>query len=118
MASQDYYQSQTWKQSPGAANVISWCVRNTDVCDIPLALFCSCTNSIWQSAKYEKRWHLIIPPAMTYLDDYEAAYKLRGVRIVGEMLQRVPPDLLRRTGVDELLYSVRCFRRLPICLAS
>jgi uncharacterized protein YfaT (DUF1175 family) len=43
---------------------------------------------------------------MTLLDDYEAKYKLWGVRIVLEMLKHVPNDLLRRTGVDGLLRSV------------
>ena len=43
---------------------------------------------------------------MTLLDDYEAKYKLWGVRIVLEMLRHVPKDLLRRTGVDGLLRSV------------
>lgn len=43
---------------------------------------------------------------MTLLDDYEAKYKLWGVRIVLEMLKHVPKDLLRRTGVDGLLRSV------------
>jgi hypothetical protein len=43
---------------------------------------------------------------MTLLDDYEAPYKLRGIRIVSEMLEQVPMDLLRRTGVDGLLFTV------------
>lgn len=44
---------------------------------------------------------------MTFLDDYEARYKLRGVVIVQEMLRHVPKDLLKRTGVDGLLKQVR-----------
>lgn len=51
-------------------------------------------------------WHLIIPPVMTLLDDFEAKYKLQGVFEVQEMLQRVPKDLLKRTGVDGLLRQV------------
>lgn len=43
---------------------------------------------------------------MTLLDDHEAAYKLRGIAIVSQMIKTVPPDLLRRTGVDELIFSV------------
>jgi len=42
---------------------------------------------------------------MTLLDDYEVAYKLRGIAITSRMLKTVPPDLLRRTGVDELIFS-------------
>lgn len=56
---------------------------------------------------YESLWHLIIPPVMTLQDDYEAPYKLQGILITYEMIERVPKDLLRRTGVDELLFSVR-----------
>lgn len=44
---------------------------------------------------------------MTLLDDYEASYKLRGIKLVSEMLARAPNDLLRRTGVDQLLFTVR-----------
>ena len=43
---------------------------------------------------------------MTLLDDYEVPYKLRGVSLIAQMLETVPPDLLRRTGVDELIFSV------------
>lgn len=44
---------------------------------------------------------------MTLLDDYEARYKLRGVEIVSEMLRHVPKELLKRTGVDGLIRTVR-----------
>ena len=53
---------------------------------------------------------------MTYLDDYQAQYKLEGVKLVNEMLRTVPPVLLNRSGVDELLYTVREF--LSFCLIS
>ena len=55
---------------------------------------------------YERVWHLVIPPMMTLLDDYEVPYKTLGVRIVSEMLDRVPPELLRRTGMDGLILAV------------
>lgn len=44
---------------------------------------------------------------MTFLDDYQVPYKLLGVRLVSDMLNRVPPDLLLRTGVDALMFTVR-----------
>ena len=43
---------------------------------------------------------------MTYLDDYKAPYKLQGVRLASQLLQRAPPELLRRTGMDVLLSAV------------
>lgn len=49
---------------------------------------------------------------MTLLDDYEVAYKLRGITIISQMLKTVPPDLLRRTGVYDLIFSVR----LTLCV--
>ncbi|KZT12651.1 uncharacterized protein LAESUDRAFT_640616 [Laetiporus sulphureus 93-53] len=87
LATLDHYGGQLWKARPGAVNLVSWCVRHCD------------------SVAYEKLWHLIIPPMMTILDDYEAMYKLQGIHIVAEMLVHVPADLLRRTGVDGLLFS-------------
>ena len=44
---------------------------------------------------------------MTFLDDYQVPYKFLGVRLVSDMLTRAPPDLLLRTGVDELMFTVR-----------
>lgn len=36
MASQDYYEGQTWKSYPGASNLVSWCVRHIEVfCPLP-----------------------------------------------------------------------------------
>jgi Tti2 family len=43
---------------------------------------------------------------MILLDDYDSGYKLQGVLVVAEMLKRVPADLLKRTGVDKLVFSV------------
>jgi hypothetical protein len=65
---------------------------------------CAYTN---QSSAYEAVWHLVIPPIMALLDDYEARYKLLGVQITSAMLERVPSTVLKRTGVDSLLFAVR-----------
>ena len=89
MAIQDYYEGQIWKKHPGAGNLVRWCIGNI------------------KSEEYESLWYLVVPPAMTLLDDYEAGYKLRGIVIIGEMLERVPGELLKRTGVDGLLFTVR-----------
>lgn len=43
---------------------------------------------------------------MTLLDDYEVPYKIRGVIAVHQMLQNVPIQFLKRTGVDALFLSV------------
>ncbi|KIM83994.1 hypothetical protein PILCRDRAFT_68800, partial [Piloderma croceum F 1598] len=87
MGTQDYYEGQVWKRHPGVPNLVSWCVCNI------------------QTVAYEGLWHLIIPPIMTLLDDYEAPYKIHGIKIVSELLQRVPIDLLKRTGIDGLLFT-------------
>ncbi|PBL02090.1 hypothetical protein ARMGADRAFT_1071590 [Armillaria gallica] len=87
MASQDYYEEQTWKEHPETASLVLFVVKNI------------------RSEDYEDLWHLVIPSVMSLLDDYEARYKIKGVRIVSEMLHRVPKTLLKRTGVDGLLLS-------------
>ena len=46
---------------------------------------------------------------MSFLDDYQVSYELLGVRLVSDMLARVPSDLLLRTGVDALMFTVSIF---------
>jgi hypothetical protein len=73
-------------------------------------LFGSCLQESYycdQTVAYEGLWHLVIPPVMTLLDDYEAPYKIHGIKVVSELLQRAPIDLLKRTGIDGLLFTVR-----------
>ncbi|KIP09815.1 hypothetical protein PHLGIDRAFT_34198 [Phlebiopsis gigantea 11061_1 CR5-6] len=86
-AYQDHYEGQVWKRHPGVLNVIDWCV--------------TCI----EGTAYERIWHLVIPPIMTLLDDYETKYKLRGVQIVSHLLENAPGELLRRTGIGGLFYS-------------
>ncbi|KAI0637670.1 hypothetical protein C8Q77DRAFT_1047712 [Trametes polyzona] len=81
----DYLEGQEWKLHPELYNVLAWCLRHSE------------------SRAVERLWHLFLPPMMTCLDDYQAAYKLQGVRLVAIMLDRAPADLWRRTGVDALL---------------
>ncbi|KAI3612996.1 trna-specific trna nucleotidyltransferase [Moniliophthora roreri] len=80
MASQDFYEGQTWKGNVGAPSIVLWCTDD-----------------------YNRLWHLVIPPTMTILDDYQVLYKLKGTQIVLEILERVSGDLLKRTGIDGLI---------------
>ncbi|PAV20807.1 atp :trna-specific trna nucleotidyltransferase [Pyrrhoderma noxium] len=87
LASIDYYQEQNWKGQPGVANVVSWCIRH-----IP-------------ENGYEQVWHLLIPPLMILIDDYQAAYKLRGALLALDLLENVPVTILKRTGISKLLLT-------------
>ncbi|KAJ2923976.1 hypothetical protein H1R20_g13118, partial [Candolleomyces eurysporus] len=88
---QDFFESegQRWKTSPGLSAVLYWCVDNTT------------------SSMYDDVWHLVIPPLMTLLDDYQTRYKLSGLFIAQRMLQDVPATLLSKTGIHGLLQTVR-----------
>ncbi|KAF8809105.1 hypothetical protein BYT27DRAFT_7232472 [Phlegmacium glaucopus] len=87
MAMQDYYEGQRWKEYQGIGKVCFWCV-----CHV-------------QSDSYEHMWHLLIPPVITLLDDYEVRFKLQGVFVVQQMLQHVPKGLMKRTGINGLIHS-------------
>ncbi|KAF8121310.1 hypothetical protein EV363DRAFT_1458028 [Boletus edulis] len=84
---QDTYVEQPWKDHPGLDESIRWCLLNTE------------------SSTYETAWPFFLPPVMSILDDYQVPYKLLGVRLVSDMLKRVPPQLLLRTGVDTLMFN-------------
>ncbi|KAH7888171.1 hypothetical protein F5I97DRAFT_1926557 [Phlebopus sp. FC_14] len=84
---QDAYHYQPWKEHPGLEEVIRYCLLNIE------------------PSAYDSTWPLLLPPVMSFLDDYQVPFKVLGVRLVSDMLARVPPDLLIRTGVDALLFT-------------
>ncbi|KAF8556292.1 hypothetical protein OG21DRAFT_1506737 [Imleria badia] len=84
---QDTYIEQPWKEHPGLDEAIRWCLLNTE------------------SSAYETTWPLFLPPVMSFLDDYQVPYKLLGIRLVSDMLIRVPPQLFLRTGMDTLIFN-------------
>ncbi|KAH9978272.1 hypothetical protein BGW80DRAFT_1202231 [Lactifluus volemus] len=86
-AAQDAFEGQAWKEHPGIGNVLLWCVQRID------------------TDAYERLWYLVVPPVMTLLDDFEAKYKLLGIRVVNAMLESAPLSLLNRTGVSELILA-------------
>ncbi|KAH8830536.1 hypothetical protein DL96DRAFT_950624 [Flagelloscypha sp. PMI_526] len=90
----DYQEEQTWKEHPGVLNTLSWLVQYLE------------------PHLYEKCWHLLIPPIMTLLDDFDTTYKTRGAETVEKVLANVPRILLQQTGVHMLLSS-----SLKTCLA-
>ncbi|CAE6464925.1 unnamed protein product [Rhizoctonia solani] len=85
---QNMYDEQPWKvNGSGCWNILTWVLSNMDDNDI------------------EMLWPLTIPPLLTLLDDYKPLYKLRGVNATNALLEKAPGSLLRRTGVDELLFK-------------
>ncbi|KAJ3743501.1 hypothetical protein DFH05DRAFT_1618591 [Lentinula detonsa] len=95
MGTHDFYETQAWKKYPAAANLVFWCLRHI------------------QSQDYDRLWYLVIPPIMTFLDDWQVPYKLKGVQMVEDLLQHVPREVLKRTGVDGLILT-----SLNTCLAQ
>jgi hypothetical protein len=87
----DIYDYQPWKDSVGIANVLYYCVDQMS------------------TTEFEQRWPLLIPPIMTLCDDREGKWRLRILKTVSKLLQKAPPDLLRRTGLNDLLQTVGFF---------
>jgi hypothetical protein len=42
---------------------------------------------------------------MTFLDDYQSAYKIQGIALSTQLVSLASPTLLRKTGVDGLLFQ-------------
>ncbi|KAI0079759.1 hypothetical protein K474DRAFT_566633 [Panus rudis PR-1116 ss-1] len=87
LSQQDFYEDQSWKLYPAIFSVLRWCVRQIN------------------KEAFNDLWHLIVPPMMILLDDYDVKYKLQGISLASEFLEAVPAELLHRTGVDDLLFS-------------
>ncbi|GAA5824271.1 hypothetical protein JCM11251_001589 [Rhodosporidiobolus azoricus] len=50
----------------------------------------------------EDLWPLLLPPLLSYLDDYETKNKIVGTGLLNALLDRVDASLLRRTGVGKV----------------
>jgi tRNA nucleotidyltransferase (CCA-adding enzyme) len=63
----------------------------------------------------ESVWHLLIPPLLTLVDDWEVKYKQLGVELVGRTLEITPPSLLTKTGLDDVFEGalMPCLTYLP-----
>ncbi|KAG8770990.1 hypothetical protein FRC12_003926 [Ceratobasidium sp. 428] len=84
---QNMYDEQPWKtRGVGSWNVLTWVLLHIESDDI------------------ESLWPLVIPPLLTLVDDYSPLYKIKGIVATNGLLQKVSPTLLRRTGIDELLF--------------
>ncbi|GAA5861701.1 hypothetical protein JCM3774_002676 [Rhodotorula dairenensis] len=57
---------------------------------------------VLQPGEIEDLWPFLLPPLLSYLDDYESVNKIRGVAILDTLLTRVDASLLRRTGVGKV----------------
>ncbi|GAA5842665.1 hypothetical protein JCM9279_003654 [Rhodotorula babjevae] len=55
-----------------------------------------------EPAEVEDLWPFLLPPVLTFLDDYEAQNKLAGVSILDALLDKADESLLRRTGVGKV----------------
>jgi Tti2 family len=84
----DLYDYQPWKNNIGIANSLHFCVDQMDIYD------------------FENRWPLFIPPIMTLSDDREGKWRLRILTTISKLLKKAPADLLRRTGIQDLLLTV------------
>ncbi|KAK1062653.1 CCA tRNA nucleotidyltransferase, mitochondrial [Friedmanniomyces endolithicus] len=63
----------------------------------------------------EEVWHLIVPPILTLLDDWETKYKQTGAELLNLLLQTTPSSLLERTGLGEVFEEalMLCLSHLP-----
>jgi len=62
---------------------------------------------VHQPAEVEDLWPFLLPPVLTFLDDFEAKNKLAGVSILDALLNKADESLLRRTGVGKVFEKVR-----------
>ncbi len=63
----------------------------------------------------EEVWHLLVPPILTLLDDWETKYKQTGAELLNLLLQTTPSSLLERTGLGDVFEEalMPCLAHLP-----
>ena len=75
-----------WKgRAFGAHNALAWC--------------CSQLTS----DELEKRIGVVLPPTLVMMDDWEPPYRGRGAYVLASWVGKMPAEVMRRMGVDQLL---------------
>ncbi|KAJ3412515.1 hypothetical protein HDV05_000653 [Chytridiales sp. JEL 0842] len=89
------FEEQPWKSvRVDCVEILEWITFNTKFPDI-LAI-----------------QHLIIPPILTMVDDYDPKYKERGIKLMHHaLITNSTPNDIRRTGLSDVLFDALC-----ICL--
>ncbi|KAI8580489.1 hypothetical protein K450DRAFT_237277 [Umbelopsis ramanniana AG] len=84
----DFHENQTWKQIEvsgfSAIDVIEWIIERAS------------------AEQLQPVYHMVAPPILIVLDDYESNYKLRGVQLIQAVLRKVEPVTLRRSGLGNV----------------
>ncbi|SCZ98671.1 BZ3500_MvSof-1268-A1-R1_Chr3-1g05539 [Microbotryum saponariae] len=90
-----------WRIEVGLHNVVRFVVASLEKEDI------------------ESRWHLVLPPLLTYLGDYSPLNKLLGVDLLSALLERTSGPLLTKTGVGKVFSTIgSVLQSLDACLSS
>ncbi|GAA5940462.1 hypothetical protein JCM10213_007540 [Rhodosporidiobolus nylandii] len=55
-----------------------------------------------QPGEVEDLWPFLLPPLLSYLDDFEQRNRIVGITLLDSLLDRVDASLLRRTGVGKV----------------
>lgn len=98
-----------WRGQPGLGNVINVIISAIEVSEIDLCLehMAAYASSYLQPQETEDLWHLLLPPLLAYLDDWDPPQKFVGVHLLDALLPKIDRSLLTRTGVGKIFEAVR-----------
>ncbi|KAJ3295129.1 hypothetical protein HK104_002988 [Borealophlyctis nickersoniae] len=100
----DFYEDQPWKvEKVDCVEIFQWSVRQV------------------KSPHFGPIQHLLIPPILTLLDDFEERYKHRGVHLLRHVVvENSAPADIRRTGLGDVFFETLCrcltFHRDPVLI--
>jgi tRNA nucleotidyltransferase (CCA-adding enzyme) len=86
----------------------------SDKDEFALALLKWIVNSLEEKST-ERVWHLLVPPILTLVDDWEIKYKQLGAELLHSLLRATSPTLLSRTGLGSVFEEalMPCLTYLP-----
>lgn len=64
------------------------------------------SSLVFSQIDVERLIGLVLPPTLVMMDDWEPAWRVRGVVVLESWREKVDPAILKRMGVDKLLLKV------------
>ncbi|KAI7903912.1 uncharacterized protein BX663DRAFT_505671 [Cokeromyces recurvatus] len=82
----DFIDKQEWKTN-NYVDILMWITDNIS------------------AKKLESNLHLILPPIMIVLDDYDIEYKIKGIKMVHKMISLLDSSFISRNGLDNVFFE-------------
>lgn len=102
----EIHEDQEWKNENHVETLL-WIVQEISVSNVFVERSKQILINFIQPKDLQQNLHLLIPPILIVLDDYDVLYKEQGIVMVHTMIQKLDPMYISKYGLDNVFFEVQ-----------